>query len=108
MIEEILKRENPVQLVVSLDDLRKVIHEIQSEVPKASTSPFNKDDLHSIMKEERYLTREEAAEFCHVSKSTIWKWKKDGILKFCRFGHKLLFKMSALEEFMKRYETELL
>lgn len=108
MIEEILKRENPVQLVVSLDDLRTVIHEIQVEAAQDTSLSKMAQVLPTPNHEDRYLTREEAAEFCHVSKSTIWRWKRDGILQFCRFGHKLLFKMSALEEFMKKYETELL
>ena len=108
MIEEILKRENPVQLVVSLEDLRTVIHEIQSEGLLCASFSKRNESLTSDKNEDRYLTREEAADYCHVSKSTIWRWKRDGLLKSCRFGHKLLFKMSAIEEFMKKYETELL
>jgi len=108
MIEEILKRDNPVQLVVSLEDLRIVIHELQNEGSKDISFPLKTDLYNTTTKEDRYLTREEAAEYCHVSKSTIWRWKRDGILQFSRFGHKLLFKVSVLDKFMKKYETELL
>ena len=57
MIEEILKRENPVQLVVSLDDLRTVIHEIQVEAAQDSSLSKMAQVLPTPNHEDRYLTR---------------------------------------------------
>ena len=68
MIEEILKRENPGQLVVSLDNLRTVIHKIQVEAAQDTSLSKMAQVLPTPNHEDRYLTREEAAEFCHVSK----------------------------------------
>lgn len=51
--------------------------------------------------EETYLSRAEAAEMCHVSKTTLWAWDKAGYLKPAKMGKRILYALSDIRELLR-------
>lgn len=48
-----------------------------------------------------YLTIEEVGRLLRLSRTTIWKYRKDGILKARTIGNKTLFARADIDEILK-------
>lgn len=55
---------------------------------------------------EKYLSAEEAAERMGIQLNTLYRRRSDGVPTppAVKFGHKLRFRQSAVDEFMQRFE----
>ncbi len=64
---------------------------------------FLKNELYEIKQGfikneiEKYLTREQTAEYFNVSVVTIWNWSKKGLLTPYKIANKVYFKQSEIE-----------
>jgi len=54
---------------------------------------YKKEDIVN----ESYLTVEEVAQLFKVSLSTIYSWRKNGILKACQIGGRVYFKQTEID-----------
>ena len=52
--------------------------------------------------EEKYLTAEETAQMLGVDKSTLWRWNKCGYPTNIKVGSKVRYRLTDVEELMKR------
>ena len=67
----------------------KILNELQAKNPVKEHDP---DEL---------LTFEQTREILHVSKPTLHRWKKEGIIPFERMGGRIYFKRGAIVAAMK-------
>ena len=51
--------------------------------------------------EEVFFTQPEAAQFLKVSKPTLIKWKREGVIPFYQHGRKVFFRKSELLKALK-------
>ena len=72
-------------MMVSLEDFASVV---ECAVAKAMTSSKPK---------EIFLTVDEAASRLGVSRSTLWRWDKEGYLKKIKRGKKITYRFSDVE-----------
>lgn len=84
MNELIFRGCQSVQVVVTPADLR--------EFALAIIAEFREDSK----KEEQLFTPDEFAARHHVTKGTLWRWEKSGILHPIRHGRKVFYKDSDL------------
>jgi excisionase family DNA binding protein len=52
-------------------------------------------------KEDRTLTADEACEILRCGKTTLHKWKKEGLVPHVRIGNSIRYKMSDLQNVLK-------
>ena len=50
--------------------------------------------------QETYLTPDEVAKMLGVSKSTLWRWNKNGYLKHTKCGRRPFYKKSDIDKIM--------
>ena len=91
-------KDSVIIQAVSIDDLRLMVKEVVSEVisdmiPKPPTQP------------PEYLTRQQACDILQVSKVTLSKWSKSGILKAYRISSRVRYKQSEIEEALQEIRT---
>ena len=80
---------------LTIDELRQVINEEVSTVLDQRTieKPDNETD--------KLLSIDEVSDLLKVSKVTIHKWKRKGILPYCRMGRRIYFKESEIFNSLK-------
>ena len=81
-------------LQINDDDVRRIIRE---EISAINTKSDNDSPKHSI----RYLTRSETAAFIHVSKVTLAKYQRLGILVPKKIGGRVLYDYDNIIECIK-------
>jgi len=71
--------------------------ELQQEVLKVLKDQLTmlSENLHSKATEE-YLTREDVAKICKVTKSTVSNWKNEGVLNAYGLGGRVYYKRSEI------------
>ena len=84
-IEDELKQGNNVMLVVSSADLKEFALDVISEYEK------NKSDT------DKMYTADEFAEKHGVTKQTLWRWCREGLLKSRKVGGKVFYRESDLK-----------
>lgn len=87
-----LARQCPdISLTVKAGDLLEAMRSLLMEaVPQAPG------------KEDRLLSREEAAEMCGVDVSTLWRWDRDGYLKPVKIGRSVRYHTSDVMAILKK------
>lgn len=83
-------------ITVTPTDLKEFALEVANEVLTARLN----------VKEESYLTPDEAATLMGVSKNTLWRWEKMGYLTPFRVGRKPRYKRSELDALSKGERKE--
>ena len=80
-------------IVIEKDDFEKLINEISGlkEVVEGSTKPQQKE----------WLSEDEAMEILNVSKSTIQKFRKEGLLQWSQYKNLISYKYSDLMDFFE-------
>lgn len=84
MIKDILNNEQPVQLVVNFQDLKRLLEEVTNESKHHQQLVERVSEPIPEEVQERYLNRRDLAELLHKDPSTIWRWHKRGLLKGTR------------------------
>lgn len=103
MIEDLLKEEKPIQVVVDLNDLRQLFAEVtkeskhRQEVTQRVCEPIPEATM------ERILNRRDVCELLGVNPTTLWRWEKIGKLKVHHVGRKVLYKVSELKSFIEEH-----
>jgi excisionase family DNA binding protein len=83
----------------------QIIYTISTDEFKAILKGCIREELskiNSAKDEEELLKADEAATLLQVSKMTLYKWRKAGILPFHRISSRIYFKKSELLEAMTK------
>ncbi len=86
-VQEQLKNGSNVMFVLSGGDLKEFALALISEAQKSKESE---------MKDEVYLSADEAAKELQVTKPTLWRWDKNGYLQPVKVGRKCLYRLSDI------------
>ncbi|HRN95183.1 MAG TPA: helix-turn-helix domain-containing protein [Chitinophagales bacterium] len=74
---------------INIDELEtRLVSRLKTELNLSTPAPTNQQD--------EFLTVKEVARLLGVSLVTIHQWKKDGKLKFQRFGTRIRFRKSDI------------
>ena len=76
----------PVQVVVNVADLKELFLDWKEE-----------SELNRKKETETLLTPDEVASKYRISKVTLWRWAKDGLLKPVKMGRKSFYRQSDIE-----------
>lgn len=87
-----------VNITMNGAELKQLLGEWFVEIMKNFQESFEK----SKPIEEKYLTADETAEILGVDKSTLWRWNKCGYLSNVKIGSKVRYRLTDVEELMKR------
>lgn len=75
---------------ISLDELEtRLVSRFKTEFLTTAPTPSNQDNGN-------FLTAKEVCKLLSVSLVTLHKWKKDGKIKFHRFGSRIRFKRNEI------------
>lgn len=85
-ISEIVNQNVPLQVVVNVADLKELFLEWKEE-----------SELNRKKETETLLTPDEVASKYRISKVTLWRWAKDGLLKPVKMGRKSFYRQSDIE-----------
>lgn len=85
-ISEIVNRNVPLQVVVNVADLKELFLDWKEE-----------SELNRKKETETLLTPDEVASKYRISKVTLWRWAKDGLLKPVKMGRKSFYRQSDIE-----------
>ena len=85
-ISEIVNQNVPLQVVVNVADLKELFLDWKEE------SEQNRQEETDIL-----LTPDEVASKYRISKVTLWRWAKDGLLKPVKMGRKSFYRQSDIE-----------
>lgn len=85
-ISEIVNQNVPLQVVVNVADLKELFLDWKEE-----------SELNRKKEIETLLTPDEVASKYRISKVTLWRWAKDGLLKPVKMGRKSFYRQSDIE-----------
>jgi excisionase family DNA binding protein len=82
--------QNIILSPINIDELvTRVIDGVKTELKLSTSAP-------AIQQPDEFLTVKEVARLLGVSLVTVHQWKKDGKLKFQRFGTRIRFRKSDI------------
>lgn len=84
--------ERKVMLLINAAELREIISELVGKIEQPETLQKEEDERLSI---------NQVVEQYQISKPTLWRWTKAGMLHQIRFGGKRFYSKSELEQAMK-------
>ena len=85
-ISEIVNQNVPLQVVVNVADLKELFLDWKEE-----------SELNRKKETETLLTPDEVASKYRISKVTLRRWAKDGLLKPVKMGRKSFYRQSDIE-----------
>ena len=85
-ISEIVNQNVPLQVVVNVADLKELFLDGKED-----------SELNRKKETETLLTPDEVASKYRISKVTLWRWAKDGLLKPVKMGRKSFYRQSDIE-----------
>lgn len=85
-ISEIVNQNVPLQVVVNVADLKELFLDWKEE-----------SELNRKKETKTLLTPDEVASKYRISKVTLWRWAKDGLLKPVKMGRKSFYRQSDIE-----------
>ena len=85
-ISEIVNQNVPLHVVVNVADLKELFLDWKEE-----------SELNRKKETETLLTPDEVASKYRISKVTLWRWAKDGLLKPVKMGRKSIYLQSDIE-----------
>lgn len=85
-ISEIVNQNVPLQVVVNVADLKELFLDWKEE-----------SELNRKKETETLLTPDEVASKYRISKVTLWRWAKEGLLKPVKMGRKSFYRQSDIE-----------
>lgn len=81
-----ISSNSQIQLVLNKADLKELFLEWKEE-----------SELNRKKETETLLTPDEVASKYRISKVTLWRWAKDGLLKTVKMGRKSFYRQSDIE-----------
>ena len=81
-----ISSNSQIQLVLNKADLKELFLEWKEE-----------SELNRKKETETLLTPDEVASKYRISKVTLWRWAKDGLLKPVKMGRKSFYRQSYIE-----------
>lgn len=81
-----ISSNSQIQLVLNKADLKELFLEWKEE-----------SELNRKKETESLLTPDEVASKYRISKVTLWRWAKDGLLKPVKMGRKSFYRQSDIE-----------
>ncbi len=81
------------------DDLQDLKAELLAEILEAikqNNKPAKKD----------WLSEREAQQYLGVCKTTLWKYRRDGLIPFSQINRKTNYLRADLDDFLKRNSTK--
>ena len=81
-----ISSNSQIQLVLNKADLKELLLEWKEE-----------SELNRKKETETLLTPDEVASKYRISKVTLWRWAKDGLLKPVKMGRKSFYRQSDIE-----------
>lgn len=81
-----ISSNSQIQLVLNKADLKELFLEWKEE-----------SELNRKKETETLLTPDEVASKYRISKVTLWRWAKDGLLKPVKMGRKSFYRLSDIE-----------
>lgn len=81
-----ISSNSQIQLVLNKADLKELFREWKEE-----------SELNRKKETETLLTPDEVASKYRISKVTLWRWAKDGLLKPVKMGRKSFYRQSDIE-----------
>lgn len=81
-----ISSNSQIQLVLNKADLKELFLEWKEEI-----------ELNRKKETETLLTPDEVASKYRISKVTLWRWAKDGLLKPVKMGRKSFYRQSDIE-----------
>lgn len=85
-ILELSQIDAKVSVSVTLEDLKSFMSDLVAEASK-SQEP-----------EEKYLSVDQATQLLGVTKPTLWRWKKSGILVPSQVGRQIFYRLSDINK----------
>lgn len=76
-LKELLQSGANINLTVSLDDLRQLLHETVGTIQPAKSKE---------RPPQAFLTRKEVLQTLNIDSSTLWNWEKTGYIRSYPFG----------------------
>ena len=93
--KSVLQKLKDATVVLDLEDLRTVMHEILEEYQESH-----------IEDPEEYLSTEQVIEILHVSTQTFHRYRKMRLIPFIQRGRKIYVKRSDLDAFQEANRIE--
>jgi len=93
---------NSVTLAISLSDLKELVtFIINDEREKQAQSRATANEIAT-------LSSDQVCKTFGISKTTLWHWRKSGIITPTKIGRKILFKESEIKQLLtkKMYDNE--
>lgn len=88
-INELLKSGANIQIVVNVADLKEAFLEWANELKQPE--------------EERFLSIDETCQMLKCDKSTLWRWRRDGLIRKRSIGGKVYYLQSDVKKMMEGY-----
>jgi len=85
-----IQEEKKVFIVVTAGDLREFAQQIANEMRESQPRA-------EVPQEEPLYTPDDFAHLMGVNKSTLWRWRKAGLLKEIRMGGRIFYQKSDLK-----------
>ncbi len=95
-IKSLLESGSNISITVNIRDLRDVIREFLNEFREEYS-------LWAVEKarETELLTIDEVITMLGITKPTLWRWTKDGIIASVKVGKKVRYKLSEVHNFIE-------
>lgn len=95
-IVELIKTGANIKVEVSSNDLILFAEYILEKAKEVNAL----NAIKNTPQEEKWLTNEEAAELCKVSKTTLWAWDKAGYLCASKLGRRKVYALSDINNLL--------
>lgn len=94
-IEQIISSENlNVSISVTAGDLKHFANTLLQSAMKLGQQPIEEED--------QLLTVEEAIERLKISRTSAWRWERQGILKPVKIGRFVRYRKSDIDELINK------
>lgn len=87
-----MENKTTVLQVVNANDLKQSIQEVVNE---------SIERYFATKQEDKFLTISQVAKRLNVSKPTLWRWDKEGVLKKVKIGNKVFYSLNNVNEIME-------
>lgn len=90
--------ERTVMFSIPIEELTELIGKTVEEKLKVYAASSLEESKELPSKE--FLSREEVLEMLHVTSTTLWRYTREGKLKYHRIGRKMFFKLEEVRQAM--------